>query len=808
VALRLENLATQTLLDAAAAGEAAVFAEQAEALLTLAARLSPEDSRLARELVEVRLETAGADAALEALDYYRGLEPEDRLAQLRYVDLSADLLETAELKLAYLTQVVEAERVPAEVRSHAAVLAAFLLRERLETESAAAMIARAVELDPLNPQALTLDYERLLAEGAGRPERVGALGRLLASNVAQPAALSQLARELGAVGLVEEAIRFYTAASQIDRMSGQAPPPRQGLDQAALLLVNARPRRALELLALPEDPEVILQADAGVLGDLVLLQGLSRQTLRAGDDEIAQAATPLDTVLRDLGNGDGLPASVAAAAVASDVFPDRVRALLTLADRAWFDLAVLGRATDPALLDAVERVADSVGEGGPLVARLRGWQAVRQGDEATAREKLGAIAGTDPLAELGLLVLARDAGRDTFADATRLLRENPSGVVGATIYAAYAREGIRVGNPARADEVEAALDETFPRRLLGLLEPAGARNFYAVTAEPDRVRHAVGEPLLGTLTIRNVGRDPLTLGPGGLIDPRVRIEGEFRGLLERPRDVLSSVTITGRTRLDPGERVEQAIRVDSPALAGLLRQTVPLSTTLYPFAVTNPIVVDVPDPQTPGQVRPIPVSGPAGQNVPFLRPFDRPGLPLDLEDEGIRTELAARLSALRDNPNPADRIRAADQVAAQLDWLRLFVANETDAGRDVRAWTTMGADVVTRLREAALAGSLAGDDAAATAYLRYLAARSPEIADDRVALIRPMLRSPSLAARALGVLSVVQTLPEQADELLSPLAEADPDPTIRRYAASALAFTEARVRLLGEAPAGAGDASE
>ena len=162
----LAEILAARALELARAGDLASLA-QATALAEAAVRMSPENERLARQLVDVQMRTGDLPGALEGLEHYRRLRSDDVLAQIRYVDITAAQMESADEKLDYLIRVAQTEQVPPEVRSHAAAIGSLLLREALDEQGADVWLGEAVALDPYSPQALQMDYERLV-ESAGR----------------------------------------------------------------------------------------------------------------------------------------------------------------------------------------------------------------------------------------------------------------------------------------------------------------------------------------------------------------------------------------------------------------------------------------------------------------------------------------------------------------------------------------------------------------------------------------------------------------------------------------------------------------
>ncbi len=824
VAAALAQFAAGTLSQPAVSPAAA---RQAEAVATLAVRLAPRDARLARQLVEARLAVTGIDSAIEALDHYRRLEPDDRLAQIRYVDLSAETLQSVDERLDYFGRLVETDSLPDEVRAHAALSSAVMLRERLEDAFADERIDRAKELDPFNPTALRLDYFRKLSTDASRPERVASLVALLRANVVQPEALAALAGELAAVGLVDEAGTYFQAASRAYAATGTQPPVAQLVDQTAALLIDNRPREASQLLTpMTQGATAVTQQavrtnrfddanyDAAVTSPLVAALGLKRLTsLEAQLSDLVSAsntslrllsvvkadmtAETLDAAVKELatsveaGNVE-LPDMNALVAVATDNPVTRRPIVTTLTSRAWMDLYLSGQPTDAAILDAIEKLA---GERSSLPARLNGWQAFRQGDLKTAREKLEAIADIDPLAKLGVLLIRKQEGQDVAADATALLRENPSGVVGATIADAFVDDGVRLSPGAEeAAQVSEALSQ-FPERLLDLIDPSKARSFYTLAARPAKVGHAYGEPLEAIITIRNVGSDPITVGPGGVLSSNIRIDSQVRGIIQERVPSAATDRWAGRTVLNPSERLEQTIRVDGPRLNAILAGNPHLSLTVFGEAVTNPTTALVPNPNEEGQLTEAYAVSAAGQAVPFTRVMDRRGMPLDISDVSLREGLQQRLTQLRDG-TPLQQVRSADATVAQLRWLggHLQSLQQQNAAADrMQAWQQLGGEMNESLQRAAFTaetGSV-GESAVAAAWLTYNAAIVAP-AEQREPLMRRLLVAPDPAVRLIGLLGTGAFINEAAEAMTQPLVD-DEDATVRRMA-------KATLQLLAERP--------
>ena len=770
---------------------------EAATLLEAAVRLSPRDDRLARQLVMTRLLLGDIRTSLEALEHYRRLQPDDVLAQIRYVDLTAAEMEVVDTKLTYLLQVAQTNRVPSEVRSHAAVAASLLLREVMDEQGADAWLEEAVALDPYSPQALQLFYERRVATGATRAERVEALALLARSNVVQPAVLETLAEELSEAGLTEQANEIYLRTLQAYASLGMAPKLELLRDVAALQLVANRPDAASQTieggLALAAGTPGA-DAEAAALADLHMLDLLARQRTMPAPDQLAEAAeatrntlrfmlSSLSAQMRDVPrpttNPDGTIPRTELVDVAADATllsaqnldekhqPLRVPYATLLADLAWVDLYFLGQPTEPRLVEALVTL---VPEQSLALRRLHGWQLWRLGQEDAAREALLPISEEDRLARLALLLM-QPPGLGIEESARELLRSEPTGLVGAFLFDSLSRFGVRVEPAEDAAEVQLAF-AALPVELFSLLEPTAVRSFYSLTADPRLARYPYGEPILLNVSVRNSGRQPITVGPEGLIQPVLRVDARVRGNLEEERIVpaAAAVELWRAVRLDPGEKIEQTLRLDGPQLSALLASMPDATLTIAAEVTTNPAVI-----QTPEGTRH--VTAPAGQSRPAQRIITRSGFPIESSDPALITLIDARLEVLRTG-EPLERLRSAQWTVGMLQLLA-----RDQEGEDPPAGppSELSSRITDGLVRAAASVSLSGSDAHANAFVKYAAASvSP---DSRERLMGELIRAQAFEIRMLGLL-VASELADGAivQSLVKPLAETDEDATVRAFA--------------------------
>ena len=152
LALRLTELAQRILRSESAPSTAAM--RQAEALLKAARECDPTEPRYARLLADSQIALHDNADAIETLRALRKLTPEDQVAQIEFIDLTVDGMQTVDQKLDYLQGLVPLDVITSEVRSAVAWRCAALLLEKRQTIDADAMVKKALSLNPLNWQAL------------------------------------------------------------------------------------------------------------------------------------------------------------------------------------------------------------------------------------------------------------------------------------------------------------------------------------------------------------------------------------------------------------------------------------------------------------------------------------------------------------------------------------------------------------------------------------------------------------------------------------------------------------------------------
>jgi hypothetical protein len=131
--------------------------------------------------------------------------------------------------------------------------------------------------------------------------------------------------------------------------------------------------------------------------------------------------------------------------------------------------------------------------------------------------KFSAVADHDPLAEMGLVMLA-PLNADTTAQAVKLVSEHPAGLLGAILLDGLRDKG---GKPIPTPQSIAVADEAaaFPVKMLDLLDSANTDSFYDLVAQPVHVSVGYDEPALVRVTIKNTGDYDLSIGGDGALRP-------------------------------------------------------------------------------------------------------------------------------------------------------------------------------------------------------------------------------------------------------------------------------------------------
>jgi hypothetical protein len=428
------------------------------------------------------------------------------------------------------------------------------------------------------------------------------------------------------------------------------------------------------------------------------------------------------------------------------------------ADLAWLELYFAEK--PDAAAPWIAALKDLLTTDSVTVTRLDGWLDLLQNRPDQASEKLASIADRDPLASLGLIRLSgKDASAQAQADemAARLQAQYPSGLVAAMVWSALkgqGREPKLVERPEAAD-VRAELAK-FPKDWMEILNQPTA--YYKITAEVLKVAHRYGEPLFGRVTISNITDYDLTIGADGVLHPDLWFDARLGGLANQDFPGVAYDRIARITMLPARMGISQIVRIDQGDLWQTLTANPSVSTQVLVSVLINPVA-------TANGVGP----GPAGHRQPFNKAMARGGFPL------TQTAVRKRAVAAVESGTPGEKMRNLELLAA---YVRLLDARQ-NLDAQTRTVINEFKDLLTRSRE--------DKTPLVAAWGTFLAARlAPP--DQRGPLVERLAGDENWPARLLALYVADGTDPAQQAAVAQRLAQGDPEPVVKEYAAATLAY--------------------
>jgi hypothetical protein len=733
-----------------------------ESLLQASVRLAGDEPRFTRFLAEAAMRTGDLDTALDALNKYRAQitlqNKTDEPAQVQVIELYLAKMDGADARLKYLQQIIDAPQVSAAVRSVAAVKAAQIRAERLESAKAADLIDRAIELNSMNLEALRI---RL----AIRPPRtndqaVSLYLQMIRANPAQPQLGIAVARVLAGAGLAQPAMEWFNQSLDLHQRMGITPPPDVGVDYAAQFYLSGDPRRAFAVAAQltqqnPQDLNAwLLQLIlAKASGDKEALAKTIQQANVAVYNRIAvikQSAGDKTATTRPIDSPDvQLPDPAAdLQRLAADKRPELVAQYAPIvAGVAWMHIYFDDKpaAAQPWL----RAMAGAVAPNDEVLTRLQGWSYLAAGNKDEAKVKLSAVSEADPVSALGLLLMSDDkspqARERIAAEGRKLLADNPSGLTGALLLQALSPYGVKVTPGPTAGKIEKELDN-FPKQWMRIVDQPQA--FYSLRLEPVRAGVQLYEPALVQVTVSNTGNFALTLGPDGVLHSDVWLDAMLRGAQQQQFPAEAYERLAGPMVLKPGDKASAVVRLDQRGLAGVLEQFPNAAFQIGAAVMTNPTTVG-------GNV----TIGAAGQRAGMAKLMQRSGA--NIADPNVRQQLVVALQ----NGTPSEKVRAIETLA----WYAPRLAQQDD--QQAKAMAGVAAEGVRREMNDA--------DPSVAAWSTYL---YTALTGDKNACAA-MLKDGLWLTRMLGAVAIDYT--NSSKDLLVPLAQNDPDPAVRRLARAA-----------------------
>lgn len=737
-------------------GNSAAAAPYRESLYDAAGRLAEREVRFRRSRFRAAEAAEDAQAKLATLVEWRKLEPQNLFVQMRLIDAHVARLQTADARVAYLKQVVDAQSVHAEVRSHAAAQMARLYLEQSRTQQALETLRKSLLLNGLNLSALNMQLQ-LTSNGSNPANRISLVLNMVKADPASIEAVLLVANDLANVGMVQQSLQWYGHAASMARPLG-------GLvgtaakDYAAELLIAGQERAAAEITSrlLEKDNSdpgawfLTLLAERNVKDRIDLVRNNALIGLLNRVAMARQAIGVKGATTRPLGS-DGVqtPDLTGDAELLKKARPQDVQDYVAaVSDVAWFHVFFSANASEGAsYIKAIDAASPDQKD---LTARLEGWMLLRTGKLEEGRTKLAGVADRDPLAALGMIRILRQ-DPSTAAEATdharKLKKACASGTLGALVHSELGDFVGELPPDATTEAIRDALDR-FPREILKL--GTAPQDFLAMRLQPQQVGHDAGEPILVDVELRNSQQVPLVLGEGGVARD-LWLDVQTRGLTQQWVSGVSYEKVDGPVILQPGTTARWTVRLDRGPLAAILDRSVHQAVQLNVFGLTNAI---------PTEMGVVP--GPCGIRGRMSQMLERRAANL-ANEPAMR-----RARATIDGTDQVAKLRLIDQVAA---YLRLVADPEGPA--NVKAMDAEFKDILLRL----------GQDSSAPVrtWARYrMAQMSVEPAEKAAA----DLGAESMwYGRLIGAMCTLETAETTRATLLRNL-EKDPDATVRALVAS------------------------
>lgn len=571
---------------------------ESEALAMAAHRLNPAQVRWADALAHYATSAADTPMIVQADKDLLALQPGNRAAQLQLIDIYLAQMETADQKDAYLKALISKQSLGNDVRSYAAMALARVLMERSETASARAMIGQAINLNPLNVEALRAQYAIVQQNGSVLEKAIASLG-LLRANPADPMMIWNLAHLLSQSGLEKESINFFELAVGAMPRNGMAIPEELLADYFSAIYLSGDTKNLDDVMekTLSNDPDApqiwMVKVAIEKANNSPHLQNTIAKANVAAFNAIQTfrhhlGSTEATTRPVDLGEPVALGDTTAdVARIASDNSGQLRRAYKqVVSDWAWLNIFDAQKPDDAApMVQFLQRILPT---DDPVLHRLQGWTDYVKGDVDGARAQFSA-AGDDALSKMGLVEIERKTDpKAASSQARKLLSENSAGLLGTTLYADLKGEGVAL---IPSNQSQAVLEQLnrFPVQYLSILMQP--QSFYSVHIDPIKVSYQYDEPILVRVAIQNLTGIDLTVGADALIHPFVLLDAQQRGIGDQLYRGVAYAQLNSALLLRGGDEISQIVRIDQGDF-GLVLLNNPEAQLQYTLmATTNPVPV-------------------------------------------------------------------------------------------------------------------------------------------------------------------------------------------------------------------------
>ncbi len=709
------------------------------ALAEFARELDPRNVDACRVLADVYLIQGDSAGAAEMLRICVDASPSDSGLWMQWMASSLFALQTAEDRLEFLDSVVRDETLPRSVRAEATVQYVEVLIGHGQQAEAEGLFANALKLDPYHAGALQGWVE--MQGSISVVDSANVMFRTLRGSPLDANVAHDLGVLMGEMGLWRDSLKFFDHAwaLAVRDMGIEAIPAIWAAEYANALVDAGQLQRVVDIFTplLEQYPNSV---------DILSL--LAEANLGLGlEGEAMQLVESIEKVYGIESDGD---------LTSYDI------------EKAMFYLTTKPntRLADVHAKAALQNVDAEVREASAVLQRILGGAELRAGSVDSGVARLRRVQGVDIYASVFLAAHHFAAGEIGLGQQAILTgsKVSRSGPAFRRLEAMAREHDVSIPPVAGAAQVSRmALDFNDLYLEIGL----HPERFVEVSIVPPERPFAVGEPMVLTMEIRNIGPLAIPIGPGGLFEPVAALQVELTGPWEEPKLVTSMALVVwpAPQRLARDQVVRRQVRLDTGRLGALL--------AAHPLDEISVTVSGIVDPVQRGDdlsgslanvgMSPVTVTR---QSVMKAADGGQPGI------DAFRDAMSA-LDAAADADSIRPRAQAARQAGALLALLARIDAGQTDAPPEVPLETMRSRLVQVQLK-------LMEDD---SHYVRAEMVHSLILAGrgDRVLVLRMGLTDQSPLVR-LRTAELLGTLEDQASrEMLFKLAD-DLNPLVAEMA--------------------------
>ncbi len=549
--------------------------------LRIARRWRPADAELLRGEIEAWDAYQDKERALAGTRELIKMDPLDTVALLRVITSRITALQDADQRLKSYEGLIGSKSIDASIRSRLALDAALLARETGDERGFLDRLLLASTLDVTHKEAAALTVTTYLDKSKDPKERFDLLTTLLLADPHDAEAHRNIAYELRRQMAFKASARFLDFARGLNSVEGREPTAPQQLEYFQSVWDSVGADKCLAELQKMLDMQVISEdmrrtrmeksgRDPGPETEIRLPPAIERVRLmvhvsRMDDSGAAvsyrslknthdESLTRLATDPPKAKEGEELPAHMRG---------DNIRRTLLL-DHLWIRLFT-GIEVADAEKDLLELCEPGPEGGEPLSpeaqSRFHGWLMILKGEVAEGRKLVEPLAEKDPTA---LWILGVAAQREGDVDKAavyyeKLAREQAASAIGSTARQRWERvKGVPMPQTAVAAMLEAEGASFAPWMLRMIDDP---RSYISLNVNATKPALGPFDRAEAVISLGNAGRQPLGLGVGRSINPRMMLAAQ---VVIGGTDVSASIrpeviNLSRRLRLMPGETVSATV---------------------------------------------------------------------------------------------------------------------------------------------------------------------------------------------------------------------------------------------------------